>query len=94
MPLERGASGKVLLAYSDDDFGASVTIKKNGFALSLGERDPEVAAISVPVFAGSGRLVGALAISGLITRFETTNQDDFAKALMQSGARLSKLISS
>lgn len=94
MPLERGASGKVLLAYSDDEFGEAVTIRKNGFALSLGERDPEVAAVSVPVFAGSGRLVGALSISGLITRFETAKQDDFAKALMQSGARLSKLISS
>ncbi len=94
MPLERGASGKVLLAYSDDDFGEAVTIRKNGFALSLGERDPEVAAVSVPVFARSGRLVGALSLSGLITRFETAKQDDFANALMQSSARLTKLISS
>ena len=39
-------------------------------------------------------LVGALSISGLITRFETAKQDYFVKALMQSSARLTKLISS
>ena len=94
MPLKRAASGKVLLAYSDDDFDETVTIRNNGFALSLGERDPDVAAVSVPVFAKSGRLVGALSISGLITRFETAKQDYFVKTLMQSSARLTKLISS
>lgn len=92
MPLERGASGRVLLAFSGDDADWAATIRNQGHAVSLGERDLEVAAISVPLVAGSGRLVGALAVSGLITRFDDNRQNTLIAALKHSQQRLADQI--
>lgn len=88
MPLERGASGRVLLAFSGDGSKSSARIRHQGHAVSLGERDREVAAIAVPLVAGSGRLVGALAVSGLITRFDDKRQNALIAALEHSQLRL------
>lgn len=93
MPLDRGASGKILLAYSDCSAGQPTGLQTDGHAVSLGERDPEVAAISVPVIARSGRLVGALSVSGLITRFGEDRQEALVAALQDSARRLSGQIS-
>lgn len=92
MPLDRGASGRVLLAWSGDDSKWAVAIRNQGHAVSLGERDPEVAAISVPLIAGSGRLVGALAVSGLITRFDDARQNELIAALKNTQQRLADQI--
>lgn len=93
MPLERGASGKVLLAYSGEEFEEAKRIRENGYAVSLGERDVEVAALSVPLISQTGRLVGALSVSGLITRFDQTKHETFAQELKHSSQRLSQLLS-
>lgn len=93
MPLDRGASGKVLLAFSGRPDEGDPAIREQGFAVSLGERDPEVAAIAVPVRAGSGRLLGALAVSGLVTRFGEENHALLKAALFESRDRLSGQIS-
>ena len=92
MPLDRGASGKVILAYSGDGGPASAAIRSDGYAVSRGERDPEVAAVAVPVLAESGELLGALAISGLVTRFGADSEAGFAAALFAARERLSKRI--
>ena len=69
LPLERGAAGRVLLAFGPESPISSQEVRYFGHAISLGERDPEIAAISVPVVDDDGKLLGALAVSGLITRF-------------------------
>ncbi|MDP2661964.1 MAG: IclR family transcriptional regulator, partial [Dehalococcoidia bacterium] len=43
-------------------------VKQRGVALSFGERVPGGAAISAPVFGNSGRVVGAIALSGPANR--------------------------
>src|SRR5713101_5049649 len=79
LPLTSGASAHVLLAFSDAK-SAKTSVKakavqERGHYTSLGERDPQVAAVSVPVFDLAGHFRGALAISGLIGRFkEKTRQ--------------------
>lgn len=93
MPLNRGASGKVLSAFSDENSEHFAEVRAGGYAVSLGERDPEVAAVSVPLFSKSGRLVGALSVSGLITRFEESVHETFISALKASSQRLSDQIS-
>lgn len=88
MPLTHGASGKLLLAFSGGETAQAAEIRSHGSCVSLGERDPEVAAVSVPLLAQSGRLVGALAVSGLITRITTKRQKTLTEALKKSQARL------
>jgi len=93
MPLDRGATGKVLLAFSSDPEEGNPSIRSSGFAISLGERDPEVAAVSVPLRSAAGRLVGAIAVSGLITRFNEDRCADLVAALVESQKRLTAQIS-
>nr|WP_254437465.1 IclR family transcriptional regulator C-terminal domain-containing protein [Ruegeria arenilitoris] len=93
MPLDRGASGRVLLAFSDGVGEPHSDVKEKGYAVSRGERDPEVAAVSVPLIAKSGRLVGALSVSGLITRFGEERHEALVSALKESKQRLSEKIS-
>ncbi len=81
MPLDRGASGRILLAFSAKDNSGFAAVRAAGHAVSIGERDSEVAAVSVPVIAASGRLAGALSVSGLITRFTPDRRGAMIEAL-------------
>jgi DNA-binding IclR family transcriptional regulator len=66
LPIARGAAGRVLTRYESgpgEDRGAALLVT------TMGERDPELAAVAAPVFDRDGRLVGALSVSGTVTRF-------------------------
>lgn len=86
-PLSAGASGKILRAFgalSDPNLGA---IREQFWATSFGERDPETASVSVPVFNAAYALTGALTLSGPAERF---NQEKVATAcglLLEAAAR-------
>src|SRR5262249_10950965 len=60
MPLTRGSGGKVLLAWADDADGFDVaartlaTVRRRGWAESVGEREAGVASVSAPVRAPDG----------------------------------------
>ena len=78
LPLDGGATARVLRAWSPYAVNGDETVRANGHAVSLGERDPDVAAVAVPVFAPAqlNRQEtgprGALSVSGLVTRFDPT----------------------
>ncbi|WP_076997504.1 IclR family transcriptional regulator [Variovorax sp. KK3] len=63
-PVAQGASGKVLLAFTEAPSAASESIRDRLWAVSYGERDPDTASASAPVFSVTGELQGAIAISG------------------------------
>ncbi len=86
MSLDRGASGKILLAFGDPNGDPNVIA--DGYALSLGEREAEVAALSVPLRRPGGHLIGALSVSGLITRFAPEHREPLLEALKAAQARL------
>lgn len=56
LPLDRGAAGHILSG------------RAQGLVVTIGERDPELAAIAAPVRGAGGALLGALALSGTATR--------------------------
>lgn len=84
-PLDQGAAGMVLRAYETDD-GSDV--RRQGWAVSLGNRDPEIAAVAVPVTNAEGKLWGALTISGLIQRFGPDAVETYRGLLLDEAARL------
>jgi DNA-binding IclR family transcriptional regulator len=89
LPLTAGASAHVLLAYSHDTKSAKAkAVRQRGHCISLGERDPQVAAVAVPVFGFGGQFRGALAISGLIGRFKEKARQSALAHLSASAARL------
>ncbi|QEI08535.1 IclR family transcriptional regulator [Pigmentiphaga aceris] len=65
--VHRGASGKVLLAFGPGE-GGDPEVRARLWATSYGERDPETASASVPVFGALGELKGALTVSGPLSR--------------------------
>lgn len=65
LPLDRGAGGRVLLAFAAGSGTAAERVM-----VTLGERDPEMAAVAAPVFGSGGALAGALALSGPRLRME------------------------
>ena len=63
-PIDRGASGKVLLAFSEPNDQRWQEVRERLWAASYGEREAETAAASAPVFGAMGELIGALTLSG------------------------------
>jgi DNA-binding IclR family transcriptional regulator len=103
LPMTAGASAHVLLAFSDaatakdkaardktakDLSAKDLAVQERGHYISLGERDPQVASVAVPVFDLAGHFRGALAISGLIGRFQEKARQVALAELTASANRL------
>jgi DNA-binding IclR family transcriptional regulator len=73
-PLTAGSGAKVLLAWADDADRFDVdrrelgTVRTNGWAESVAEREAGVASVSAPVRDGEGRVIAAISVSGPIER--------------------------
>ncbi len=68
LPLDRGASGRVLAAFSGAEGEPYATVRRTFVYMSVGERDAETSGISAPVFGAVGSLVGAIGLVGPISR--------------------------
>ena len=81
-PLGSGAAGKILRAFdpaaAEDEAAA---IRRQGWVISDGERDPDLAAVAVPLLNRQGELLGALTVSGLRSRF-TAGRFEAARTLL------------
>ena len=92
LPLTAGASAHVLVAFSDGKGAKAKAVRERGYDISLGERDPQVAAVAVPVFDLAGKFRGALAVSGLIGRLTEKARRAAVMELSQAADRLRKII--
>lgn len=88
LPLNKGAAGSVLRAFSGQKSNHLDAIHSAGFAVSTGERDTEVAALSAPVFSNGNELEGALCISGPVSRFTTEKVEEMKLVLLQQAKEL------
>jgi DNA-binding IclR family transcriptional regulator len=88
VPLDKGAAGKVLLAFSGAPGAAFDNVRGAGYAVSLGERDVETGAIACPVFSVKQRLVGAVSLGIPLFRFNKKAFDTCLPLLMHAGSTL------
>jgi len=63
LPLDRGAGGRVLTAFAGARGARYAQIRKDGFAVLVGDRVPELAGISAPVFDAAAKLAGAITLT-------------------------------
>ncbi|APV52213.1 IclR family transcriptional regulator [Betaproteobacteria bacterium GR16-43] len=63
MPLDRGAGGRVLTAFSGGRGAIYERIRRDGYACLQGDRVPDLAGISAPVLGPGGELVGAVTLT-------------------------------
>ena len=82
LPADRGAGALVLMAftpYTSSDNGnfdlrndpLSVRIRADGYFCGVGQRLPDVAGVSAPVFGADGRIAGALTLTLPAHRYDT-----------------------
>jgi DNA-binding IclR family transcriptional regulator len=88
VPLDKGAAGKVLLAFLGEPGVAFDKIRAAGYAVSLGERDFETGAIACPVFSVKQQLVGAVSLGIPLFRFNKKAFEAYLPFLMQAGRTL------
>ena len=96
LPLDRGAGGRVLAAFTGGNAAADEALRIRGFCISLGERDPETAAVAAPVFGShgvaAGGFAGALGVVGARHRFDPPNRDRLAALVVEAARELSRML--
>jgi DNA-binding IclR family transcriptional regulator len=73
LKLNQGASGRIILAYGkrkNDKQGFYKDIRDKGYYLSINEHNAALFALAVPVVSNSDKFVGAIVVSGPISRFD------------------------
>ncbi|MBM3470490.1 MAG: IclR family transcriptional regulator [Armatimonadetes bacterium] len=88
LPLDRGAAGRVLLAFGGARGSLFAAVRRDLVAASFGERNPETAAVACPVFGVEQELVGVLSLSGPLYRFRPEAVRRMSSALMREAADL------
>lgn len=89
LPLSVGASGHVLLAFSGLSGAKYDQIRERLYAVSVGERDPETAAVACPVLGVGQSLAGSLSVSGPRYRFDDKAIETIVPALKKYAAEMS-----
>ena len=90
LPLELGSPGRVILAFSGEQGEPYESIRRAGYMISLGERDPEVSSISAPVYGMNWTLFGAICVSGPISRLPESVLLKHKETVLAVAARLSR----
>ncbi|HYD60601.1 MAG TPA: IclR family transcriptional regulator [Noviherbaspirillum sp.] len=90
LPIDVGASGHVLLAFNGQPGERYDRIRKDMYSASFGERDPETAAVSCPVFGLHQKLAGALTVSGPRYRIEELKVDGILPVLFTQARELTR----
>lgn len=81
--LSAGVVGRVLLAFSGASGAEMASIRAAGH-LAAGGREPDTASVAAPVLDGSGGLIGAVVVSGPISRFDTPRQQEALGAVLEA----------
>lgn len=90
LPLDRGAGGRVLLAFGGHKGKVYERIRTEGYCLAHGDRVPGLAGVSAPIWRGTGELAGALTLTVPESRFKPRLVDE----LRQAARRLNEALSS
>ncbi|ALM84523.1 IclR family transcriptional regulator [Bordetella sp. N] len=93
MPLDRGASGLVLLAYMGEAGPLYDAIRARGYHVTVGEARQTSASIAVPVFGNRWRVAGALCIGMPVSSDVAPRLHAYAPRLMQAAQALSAMLS-
>jgi len=90
LPLASGAGGRVLMAFDGTPGRLHDQLRRDYVCALVGDRSPELAGVSAPVFGEGDRLVGALTITGPSSRLDLARATRLAPWLRQRAARLSQ----
>ncbi len=87
-PMDKGAPGKVLLAFSGEPGEPYERIRRVGYHSSFGERDSRLASIAYPVFGVNHAFIGCVSVFGPLERFDNGSAARYARVLRKAAAQL------
>lgn len=90
--VELGASGKILLAFTEPDNPAFEPVRRVPLVASLTGREAGSAALACPVFGPGDSFQGALVLAGPITRFAPEDIRNLAPPLLDAAIRTTRNI--
>lgn len=88
--LDKGAAGKVLLAFAGEDGAVYDEVRQLGYSVSLAERDSESAGVAAPVFGVGNRIVAALSLGVPLFRFDEATFEVCLPLVRDAARRLSQ----
>jgi len=88
--LEKGAAGRVILAFTGKRGRQYDQIRQAHYAISLAERRSETAAIACPVFGVRQSLVCSISLGMPLFRFNKKRFEESLPLVMQAGVALSE----
>ena len=88
LPLDRGAGGRVLMAFSGARGRLYDQVRRDGYLMVTGDRVPGLVGISAPVWRVGDGLVGALTLTAPESRVQPSLVDE----LRASAARLTRAL--
>jgi DNA-binding IclR family transcriptional regulator len=91
-PLDRGAGGKILSAFSDDLRSAPglAAVRERCIAVSHGEFASDLSGIAAPVLGIGNRIEGAVSVTGPTGRFTAERLASFEGALLATAVELTR----
>jgi DNA-binding IclR family transcriptional regulator len=90
LPLHAGSGGRVLAAFAGKAGEPYEAIRQNYYFVSLGDRDPDTAGLSAPVFGPSTALVGAITLAGPRMRISEDFIGQMKRPLLAAAARATR----
>lgn len=105
LPLVKGSAGKVFLAWTGDHDRARLletaddparleqqlaTTRRRGWAESVAERAPGVASVSAPIFGPDRFLLGAVSVSGPVSRLGQLRAKRYAPAVLEAAKEIER----
>ncbi len=88
LPGDRGAGGRVLQAFAGAAGDLYDRIRAEGVIALVGDRSPDIAGVSAPVFGPGGELKGALTLTCPTARFDET----FRQPVLQAARDLTQAL--
>ncbi|MDB5650941.1 MAG: hypothetical protein JWL62_2461 [Hyphomicrobiales bacterium] len=87
LPMDKGAAGRVILAFTQPHESRFVEIRRTVVDVSIAEITPEVASVCAPVFDAQG-VAGALALSGPAHRFDAARIEAMTRDILGAAQRM------
>jgi DNA-binding IclR family transcriptional regulator len=88
--LDKGAAGKVLLAFSGEKGERFDIIRQSYYSVSLSERGSEAAAIACPIFGPKQTLICSISLGMPVFRFDRKIFKEFLPKVMEAAAAITK----
>ncbi len=89
LPLDRGAAGKLIATFRGTGVSPSADTV---LAVSIGERDPDCAAVAAAVFGSDNEFLGAISLSGPKERFTEEAIARQSKMVVEAARRATELL--